>query len=63
MYCILMTDVTGKFSIYNIGKNPKLYESEKSAMVDINDMIKKEMELFGNVLTKYEAVRYYEVEE
>lgn len=63
MYCILMTDVTGKFSIYNIGKNPKLYDSEGSAMVDINDMIKKEMELFGNVLTKYEAVRYYEVEE
>ena len=61
MYCILMTDVTGEFSIYSIGKNFKLYESEKSAMIDINDMIKKEMELFGNVLTKYEAVRYYEV--
>lgn len=61
MYCILITDVTGEVSIYSIGKNSKLYESEKSAMVDINDMIKKEMELFGNVLTKYEAVRYYEV--
>ena len=58
MYCLVMQDENGFIDIYKIGEEIKSYSKEEDVQKEIDDMIRKEEELFGDVKTKYRIAEY-----
>ena len=57
-----MKDEYGYIDIYKIGEYIKSYSTKEDAQRDIDEMIAKEKELFGNVVTKYSIATYEDCE-
>lgn len=60
MYCILMKDEIGYIDSYKIGHDIKTYSTEEDAQKEIDEMIKKEKELYGDLVTRYSVAIYKE---
>ena len=56
MYNIKIIDENGRLSYFSIGRFPKSYDSVNSANKEIDHLLQWEINIFGNVLTKYEVV-------
>lgn len=58
MFCIVIRDENNNLNLYKIGEDIKVYSLKEDAQRDIDEMIAKEKELFGDVVTEYNIATY-----
>lgn len=61
-FCIVIKDEDNNLNLYKIGEEVKTYSLKEDAKRDIDEMIVKEKELFGDVITKYTIAIYEDCE-